>query len=68
MICLQAPTLSATSTVHTLLVVALMVALCGRRLAPATMRSECLHAVIDAYLREGVGTPPLAVMLPCPAI
>jgi hypothetical protein len=32
------------------------------------MRSECMHAAIDASLREDVRTPPLAATLPFPAM
>ena len=65
---MRAPALSGAGTVHALLVVAPRVAPSGRHLVLAIMRSERLHAAIDASLREVVGTPPLAVMLPCPAM
>ena len=53
---------------HALLVVAQRVAPSGRRLVPARLRSGRLDAMIDASLREDVGTPPLAVMLLRPAM
>ncbi len=67
-ICVREPALSDAGTVNTLLVLAPRVAPSGRRFVPASMRSECLHAGVDASIREDVGTPPLAVMLPCPAM
>ena len=66
MICVRAPALSAAGTVHPLLVVAPRVAPSGRRLVPASMRSECLHhAAVVASFRV-VWVAPLDVMLPAP--
>ena len=66
-ICVRAPAFSAAGNVHVLLVVAPRDAPRGRCLVPVSTRSACPHAVIGASLREDVGAPPLAVMLPCPA-